>query len=169
MKSTTVCILFKAALAIGIIIGNAVADDLSWLDKLNVAWDSPSKDSLGSMPLGNGDIGLNVWVEPNGDLLFYVSKVDAFDASHQLPKLGRVRVRFDPALAVTTGFRQELKLRDGAIEITANIPNQATRILLWVDANSPVVRVQGTSSAAMLSINTCWTAAWSCRKFPPNW
>jgi hypothetical protein len=146
MKSTTVCIMVKAALVMSAIIGNAVADDLSWLDKFNVAWDSPGKDSLGSMPLGNGDIGLNVWVEPNGDLLFYVSKVDAFDAGHQLPKLGRVRVRFDPALAVTTGFRQELKLRDGAILIQSAISNQQSTIRLWVDANSPVVRVQGTSS-----------------------
>ncbi len=31
-----------------------------------------------SMPLGNGDIGLNVWVDPGGDLLFYISKTDAW-------------------------------------------------------------------------------------------
>jgi len=31
-----------------------------------VSWDSPSEDSWGSMPLGNGDIGLNVWVEADG-------------------------------------------------------------------------------------------------------
>jgi len=30
------------------------------------------------MPLGNGDIGLNVWTEPGGDLLFYISKTDAW-------------------------------------------------------------------------------------------
>lgn len=45
------------------------------------------------MPLGNGDVGLNVWVDENGDLAFYISKVDAFDAGHYLPKLGRVRLR----------------------------------------------------------------------------
>ncbi len=32
-------------------------------DAYNIVWDTPSKDALGSMPLGNGDIGLNVWVE----------------------------------------------------------------------------------------------------------
>jgi hypothetical protein len=56
--------------------------------KYNVVWNTPSESSFGSMPLGNGDIGLNVWVEKNGDLLFYISKVDAFDAGHLLPKLG---------------------------------------------------------------------------------
>ena len=34
------------------------------LGAYNVVWDSPSKDATGSMPIGNGDIGLNVWVEP---------------------------------------------------------------------------------------------------------
>jgi len=36
--------------------------------RYNVVWDSPSADYNGSMPLGNGDIGLNVWVEGSGDL-----------------------------------------------------------------------------------------------------
>lgn len=110
------------------------------LDRYNVVWDSPSKDSFGSMPLGNGDVGANVWVEPNGDLLFYVSKVDAFDAGHLLPKLGRVRVRFSPALTVND-FQQTLVLREGAIAIRAGDVN----LRVWVDADSPVIRVTGTS------------------------
>jgi Domain of unknown function (DUF5703) len=73
----------------------------------NVVWDSPSADSFGSMPLGNGDVGVNVWVEQNGDLLFYISKVDAFDAGHLMPKLGRVRLRLNPPLPVAD-FRQTL-------------------------------------------------------------
>ncbi len=32
-------------------------------EQSNVIWDSPSKNSSGSMPLGNGETGLNVWVE----------------------------------------------------------------------------------------------------------
>jgi hypothetical protein len=51
------------------------------------------------MPV-NGHVGANVRVEPKGDFLVYISKVDAFDAQHLLPKLGRVRLRFAPALAV---------------------------------------------------------------------
>ena len=46
-----------------------------------VIWDSPSVDSKGSMPIGNGDIGLNVWVEPSGDLCFLIGKTDAWDDS----------------------------------------------------------------------------------------
>ena len=119
------------------------------LDDCNVVWDKPSGDSFGSMPLGNGDVGLNVWVEDNGDLVFYISKVDAFDAKHLLPKLGRVRLRLEPALDVG-GFRQSLILRDAAIEIKAGDVN----LRVWVDANQPVVRVQGTSGIPRKAVLT---------------
>jgi hypothetical protein len=106
----------------------------------NVVWETPSTNSLGSMPLGNGDVGVNVWVEGNGDLLFYVSKVDAFDAGHALPKLGRVRLRLDPPMPVEP-FRQTLVLHDGAVTIRGGDVN----LRVWVDAHHPVVRVTGTS------------------------
>ena len=112
------------------------------LDECNVVWTSPSANSFGSMPLGNGDVGANVWVEPNGDLLFYVSKVDAYDSAHQLKKLGRIRVRFTPLLA-THDFMQTLRLREGAISIRAGDVN----LRVWVDANAPVIRVTGESKS----------------------
>ena len=41
------------------------------------------------MPLGNGDIGMNVWVEENGDLLFFISKTDSWSDAGRLLKLGQ--------------------------------------------------------------------------------
>ena len=35
------------------------------------SWTSESRNSSESMPLGGGDIGLNVWAE-GGDLCFYI-------------------------------------------------------------------------------------------------
>ena len=35
------------------------------LDDCNVIWESPGKYSLDSMPLGNGDVGANVWIDAN--------------------------------------------------------------------------------------------------------
>jgi alpha-L-fucosidase 2 len=110
------------------------------LSKFNVVWTTPSDDSFGSMPLGNGDIGLNVWVEKNGDLLFYISKVDAFDDGHLLPKLGRVRIKMEPELSVEK-FKQTLSLIDASILVEAGEVN----FRIWVDANQPVIRVEGTS------------------------
>lgn len=113
------------------------------LDACNVVWDSPSKDSGGSMPLGNGDIGLNAWVEQNGDLVFFISKTDAWSESGRLVKLGQVRVKFDPPFAVMEGFRQELILREGAILIECGLRNTPCKIRLWVDANRPVIHIEG--------------------------
>ena len=56
-------------------------------DPYNVIWDSPSKDYNGSMPIGNGDLAANVWVEPSGDLVFYVSKSDSWTGGRPDPEL----------------------------------------------------------------------------------
>lgn len=117
-------------------------DPLEALDRYNVVWDSPSANAHGSMPLGNGDVGVNAWVEKSGDLVLYISKTDAWDENGRLCKVGRVRVKFDPPLPAAAGFRQELKLRDGVIDIRSEDANLKSHVSLWVDAQSPVVRVE---------------------------
>src|SRR6201996_120227 len=73
---------------------------LAKLDAYTVSWNEPGPHSAASMPIGNGDIGLNVWVEPGGDLLFYIAKTDSWGADVRGPKglmkVGGVRVSFDP-------------------------------------------------------------------------
>ncbi len=104
----------------------------------DVIWDSPSADSLGSMPLGNGDVAANVWVEPAGDLVLLLSKTDAYDGFARLLKIGRVRIQTDPPLVLPgAAFKKSLKLRDGHIEIEAG----ATRVRVWIDPHHPVVQV----------------------------
>lgn len=120
------------------------------ITKYNVVWDSPSKDYNGSMPIGNGDIGANVWVEENGDLLFYIGKTDAFSENARLLKLGKLRVRLSPNPFKELGvFKQELDLKDGVIIINSSShgTNNQVELRFWVDANNPVIRVSGKSSA----------------------
>jgi alpha-L-fucosidase 2 len=113
------------------------------LDQYNVVWDTPSQDSSGSMPIGNGDIGLNVWVEENDDLLFYISKTDAWNENCHLLKLARIRIKLSPN-PFKTGyvFKQTLRLRQGEIEVTAGKGEDMISIRIWVDANQPVIRVE---------------------------
>ena len=112
------------------------------MDAYNVIWDSPSKDSSGSMPMGNGDIGANVWVEENGDLVFYISKTDAWGGDGELKKLGRVRISLTPSLVgKDMPFRQELKLQQGEIAIKSG----DVSMLFWIDANHPVIHVEAQS------------------------
>lgn len=119
--------------------------DAAAADDWNVVWTSPSRDAQGSMPLGNGDIGLNAWVEPSGELVFYVSKTDAWDDYGRLLKVGRVRVTMDPA-PVMTPFRQELAMESGTLVVRYG---DGTTLRLWADANHPVVHVESQSSKPM--------------------
>jgi alpha-L-fucosidase 2 len=112
-------------------------------ERYNVVWHFPGPDSAASMPLGNGDLAINLWVEPDGDLLFYVSKTDAWSDEARLLKLGRVRVSITPNPFVRGNtFRQELRLERGEIQIDAGAGDQAVVLRVWVDAHHPVVRVQ---------------------------
>ncbi|MEI6218066.1 MAG: DUF5703 domain-containing protein, partial [bacterium] len=122
--------------------GDSDQGDLAWLSKSNVTWNTPSRDSMGSMPLGNGDIGLNLWVEEGGDLLFYISKTDAFDGNHVNRKLGRLRITLKPnPFTVGLPFNQTLDLQDASISIRAGKPGEEVSLKVWVDANHPVIRV----------------------------
>jgi len=135
-------------------------------DDYNVVWDTPGPGSAESMPLGNGDIGLNVWTEKNGDLVFYISKTDAWggELSAQkdpwmaqggvLMKLGAIRVSTnqDP-LASSSSFKQILKLSAAEILVKEGTGKHEVNFRVWVDANHPVIHVESTTaSAAKLSV-----------------
>ncbi len=118
-------------------------------DPYRLVWDTPSKDSSGSMPLGNGDIGINLWVEKGGDLFFYISKTDAWDENARLVKLGRVRVRIAPnPFAADQPFQQVLDLKTGRIVIRAGQGDSAVSLAVWVDANRPVILVEAEGRRA---------------------
>lgn len=118
----------------------------SWLKPYNIVWDSQSVDSEQSMPCGGGDIGLNVWVE-NGDILMYVARSGTFNELNGFPKLGRIRVKLDPnPFGEGFNFRQELKLKDGYVEITGNKDFLRATVSIWVDVFRPVVHIDISST-----------------------
>jgi hypothetical protein len=127
-------------LAIGVSAASAADSIPGSVAAYHLVWDSPSKDANGSMPLGNGDIGVNAWIEPSGALVFYISKTDAWDDNSRLCKVGCVRVTLDPAPPVTP-FKQELALAEGTLQVRYG---DGTALRLWVDANHPVIQVETT-------------------------
>ena len=119
------------------------------VDQYNVIWTTPSKHAGESMPCGGGDIGVNVWVE-KGQLLFYVGRAGCRDENGALLKLGRVRIKLTPnPFGTDSTFRQELKLRQGGIEISGHsaIDNRKSTIRVWVEVFRPVVHVDIASDA----------------------
>ena len=144
-KSRSFITIFSIMITIAVFISACTRqsyDPIRSLDKYNVVWDSPSKDAWGTMPCGNGDIGLNVWMDEGDDLLFYIGKTDSWDDNCRLLKLGRVRVRLKPNLLLeATSFKQTLRLSQGLIEIICGQGEKQTKIRVWVDANHPVIHV----------------------------
>lgn len=124
---------------------------MGYPDEYNVVWTSPSPANTinGSMPLGNGDIALNVWVEADGDLILLLAKSDAWDENAILCKLGRLRMRFTPnPFRHGYPFLQSLILSRGEIEIVAGHPNSAVTIHIRVDANAPVIHIDSAGQQA---------------------
>ena len=131
-----------------------IDDDMPFdISEFDLTWTTPSQDSWGSMPIGNGDIGINVWVEENDNLQFIIGKTDAYDANATLLKLGKVNVEFDPNpfRSGYTTFSQHLDVGSGKIKITGTAPVAGgdpitVDLEVWVDANNPSIRVTGTSN-----------------------
>jgi hypothetical protein len=143
MRTISLCFLLLT------LTGRALAQTPN-LEPYNVDWTTPGPTSAASMPLGNGDIGLNIWVEPGGDVCFYISKTDAWGAQTEpgwdqwmkeggvLMKLGMIRLT--TGLTPGPGFHQTLRLSKGDILIR---DGQDT-LRIWVDANHPVIRVESS-------------------------
>ena len=128
VRMTIACLLMLAASVVG-----------ARMDRYNVAWDNPSKDASGQMPLGNGDIAAGVYALEDGDLYLLLAKNDALTYNGDIFKTGRVRVSLSPnPFAKGKPFRQTLDLQTGSIRIAADGIN----LLVWADANRPVYHVQ---------------------------
>lgn len=113
------------------------------MHRYDVIWNSPSQNSLESMPVGGFDTGLNVWVE-GGDLLFYVERSGSLDENNQQLKLGRVRLRMTPNTLGAPGltFCQRLHLERGRVSVTASAPGYPdVSVELYVETERPAVHV----------------------------
>lgn len=120
-------ILFPVAL-LAVLSSAAVLPD-------DYVWDSMSSDSSASMPVGGGDIGLNVWAE-DGDILFYLSRSGAYDEHGTLLKQGRVRLHLPGD--TTAPFSQALKLSEGHCELMIN----GSKVDIWADVFRPIVHIE---------------------------
>lgn len=117
-----------------------VSSQQSFAPSYEVTWTTLGKDHRDSMPIGNGEIGVNVWTEPSGDLLLLVGKTDSFTENGQLVKIGQVRIHLTPNPFVdTNNFRQTLKVREGLVTLTSDI---GAELQVWVDANRPVIHAE---------------------------
>lgn len=123
------------------------ATQTATVNDYSVKWESPSGNASGAMPIGNGEVGANVWMEDNGNLLFYLSRTDAWSENSSLYKLGRIRISLFPALkGADVKFSHALNLAEGKMEIRIADAKDQMAIDLWIDSDAPVVYVSGHAS-----------------------
>lgn len=113
------------------------------IERYNVILTAPSDNSRGSMPLGNGDIGTNAWIDKNGDLLFYLSKTDSWDENNRLCKLGLIRVSFRPSfLKKDAPIRTILNIKRAELQAYIGRSDEQLIVKMWIDANNPAVHIE---------------------------
>ncbi len=130
------------------------ANEPAGIEAYNVVWDRQSADARGSMPIGAGNLGLNVWVEKD-ELLIYFGSPDSWSYrgkgfnTQMQTKLGRVRLQFTP-VAWGKEFRQELELATNSILLSGKTADgHALELRVWVDAMQPVVHLEGRSECPL--------------------
>jgi hypothetical protein len=137
----------------------------SQVSQYNVEWDAQSKDATGSMPLGGGNLGLNVWVE-NDDILFYIGHSDSRLENQKLIKLGRLRIKLNPT-PFKKKFSQQLNLLQSCILIKGETENgKPVTVKLWVDSYKPVVHAE-LDSDEPLAVEIAYES-WFFRAFQIN-
>ena len=156
----------------------------------DVEWTEPSDLETESMPLGNGDLAVQTWVERcTGDLLYYAQTASAFEENGQLLKLIRGRLHIDtntstsptasspscppsssdtapPPLIQSFSHRLHVSNVSQSIRYTLSASVDVS-IHVWVDRYRPVVHVTATTSrptTASLSIEM-----WRTSPTPMDW
>lgn len=99
-------------------------------------WTSPSDDSSGSMPVGGGDIGMNVWVDKFDNATHCLfGQSGWFDENNTLLKAGRLLIR--PKNQYEPLVEQRLCVEKGSMLIRY----ENTYIEIWVDVWKPVIHI----------------------------
>ena len=137
--------LSTAALSL-LVTATAAAAPPPVVHRAAVSWaDADWPAEMGSLPLGNGDVSANAWVErESGNLLIYLAKSDAFDINALPIKVGRLRLAFDPPLwalgSNSSGWNMRLEPATGTITVLSD-GAAGHQVSVLVDANAPVLRV----------------------------
>lgn len=112
-------------------------NEIAWLAAYKVAWTSPSRDSLDSMPLsGRLGAGANVWVQ-DGALWLYLAHNGAHDEQGRLLKLGCLRIAPVAGAFAGADFYQELDPATGAISVRTH----GIAALLWFAGETLLIEV----------------------------
>lgn len=109
------------------------------ISKYDFKYKGVMKDAMQSIPVGNGDLGANIWADKN-KLSLLLSKTDAWSEVHRLLKTGLLSLTLSPN-PFNRKTQWRLSYGDGVLYVTAK--DAVMRI--YADANAPVYRISFSS------------------------
>ena len=134
MRTLAASILWALPSLLG---GVASAQDL---DTYDVVWRTPCSGPEQSMPIGNGEVGCNVWCTADGVVHGYVARTDSFSEASRLLKLGEF-VLHTGARGAELFFEQRLCLREGCVRVTLGERQARVVVTVFVDSEQDVVHL----------------------------
>ncbi len=93
-------------------------------------------DAMKSLPIGNGDIGANVWADTEGRVHLLLAKTDAWSELYRLLKPAHAVLTFEPN-PFAEGADFELNVADGLLTLTRG----GVCLRVYADACAPCVRL----------------------------
>ncbi len=121
-----------------------------WLHSYDFCFSGPMADGMQSIPLGNGEMGANVWYEEDGALRLLISRTDCWSESMRLLKAGLITLRLTP-----NPFQEEIHFRFSLADATLHVFSREADVRLYMDANAPCLRARvsaQTPTAAQIRV-----------------
>jgi len=89
---------------------------------------------------------------------FIFQKTDSHSEIGRLLKIGKIAMRFSPNILAEKEFTQTLDLEKGMIRISGKKEEKTIEISCWIDANNPVIHVEGNANFPLSIdvINQLW-------------
>ncbi len=115
------------------------------VESCKVTWNTPSQDSVDSMPLsGRLGAGANVWVQ-DGSIWLYLAHNGAYDSHGRLLKLGCVRITPKDRPLGGAGFAQTLDPATGTISVSQG----DFKACLWFGGETLVFESESAAAEAL--------------------
>ncbi len=118
----------------------------SEFDRYNLVWNSPGETAAGSVPMGNGRLGANVWATKVGEVHLLLSRTDSWSEASRLLKLGMVTLKLRPPTEGET-FEQTLLLREGTLRIRWGDGARRVETRIWFDPIRDLVHIRNQSES----------------------
>ena len=105
---------------------------MSSLSTFSPSFDTPSAAIADNMPIGNGELVANIWVNASdGSLSVLLGRSDAWSSLAMPIKVGRLKLLVHPSPFLRPdSFTQKLHIENGTIEISARRGNLSAHACL---------------------------------------